>query len=110
MTSDRSENIKIIGVIGAGQMGSGIAHVCALAGYHVKLSDVEATRLDNAVQLIDHNLARQVGRGRVSDDRPGRGDPAHQDRHGLRDVRRLRRRHRGGHREAKKSSARSSRS
>ena len=67
MTSDRSENIKNIGVIGAGQMGSGIAHVCALAGYQVRLTDVDAAALDNAVQVIDRNLTRQVGRGVVSD-------------------------------------------
>jgi len=42
MTSDQSTNIKSIGVIGAGQMGSGISHVCALAGYQVRLTDVEA--------------------------------------------------------------------
>jgi 3-hydroxybutyryl-CoA dehydrogenase len=67
MTSDRSANIKTIGVIGAGQMGSGIAHVCALAGYPVKLSDINAAALDQAVQVVDRNLARQVSRGRVSE-------------------------------------------
>jgi 3-hydroxybutyryl-CoA dehydrogenase len=67
MTSDRSDNIKTIGVIGAGQMGSGIAHVCALAGYEVRLSDLQTAALDNAVQLIDRNLTRQVSRARVSD-------------------------------------------
>jgi 3-hydroxybutyryl-CoA dehydrogenase len=65
MTSDRSEAIKSIGVIGAGQMGSGIAHVCALAGYDVRLSDVESKALEAAMSAIDRNLTRQVGRGHV---------------------------------------------
>ncbi len=67
MTSDQSGNIKIIGVIGAGQMGSGIAHVCALAGYQVRLTDVDPKALDNALQVIDRNLARQVSRGKVGE-------------------------------------------
>ena len=67
MTADRIEKIKTIGVIGAGQMGNGIAHVCALAGYQVKLADIDASALDNAVQVIDRNMSRQVGRGVISD-------------------------------------------
>jgi 3-hydroxybutyryl-CoA dehydrogenase len=67
MTSDRIENIKNIGVIGAGQMGSGIAHVCALAGYTVKLADIDPAALESAVQVIDRNLGRQVGRSVISD-------------------------------------------
>jgi 3-hydroxybutyryl-CoA dehydrogenase len=67
MTSERGNGIKTIGVIGAGQMGSGIAHVCALAGYDVKLSDVEAKALENALAVVDRNLTRQVGRGHVSE-------------------------------------------
>jgi 3-hydroxybutyryl-CoA dehydrogenase len=59
--------IKRIGVIGAGQMGSGIAHVCAFHGIDVKLNDVSGERLDQAVSLIDKNLTRQVQRGKVSD-------------------------------------------
>jgi 3-hydroxybutyryl-CoA dehydrogenase len=55
--------IKTVGVIGAGQMGGGIAHVCALAGYDVLLNDVTAERIDACLSLIDHNLARQVARG-----------------------------------------------
>jgi len=57
--------IKRIGVIGAGQMGSGIAHVCALAGYEVRLADVDQARLDKALQKIGKNLDRQVGSGRI---------------------------------------------
>ncbi len=67
MTSDQSTNIKSIGVIGAGQMGSGISHVCALAGYQVRLTDVDVKALDNALQVIERNLARQVSRGKVSE-------------------------------------------
>jgi 3-hydroxybutyryl-CoA dehydrogenase len=57
--------IKRVGIIGAGQMGSGIAHVCALAGYEVRLADLEQARLDKALEKIRHNLDRQVGSGRV---------------------------------------------
>ena len=59
--------IKTVGVIGAGQMGSGIAHVCALAGYDVLLHDLDSARIDAAVTLIDHNMARQVGRGIITE-------------------------------------------
>ncbi|MCC7168664.1 MAG: 3-hydroxybutyryl-CoA dehydrogenase [Rhodospirillales bacterium] len=59
--------IHTIGVIGAGQMGSGIAHVCALAGYKVKLVDVSPDRLKAGVGVIDKNLARQVSRGKVAE-------------------------------------------
>ncbi|MGH6955747.1 MAG: 3-hydroxyacyl-CoA dehydrogenase NAD-binding domain-containing protein, partial [Caulobacteraceae bacterium] len=55
--------IKRIGVIGAGQMGGGIAHVCALAGYEVRLNDVAPARIEESLKTIDRNLTRQVGRG-----------------------------------------------
>ena len=58
-------DISSIGVVGAGQMGNGIAHVCALAGYDVMMTDISADALDKAVALIDRNIARQVGRGKV---------------------------------------------
>ncbi|SDH44668.1 3-hydroxybutyryl-CoA dehydrogenase [Alloyangia pacifica] len=58
--------IKSIGVIGAGQMGNGIAHVMALAGYEVRLSDVSQESLDAAVELITRNLDRQVSREKIS--------------------------------------------
>ena len=60
--------IKTIGIIGAGQMGSGIAHVCALAGFDVRLSDVDAAALERARGNIDKNIARQVARGKVTED------------------------------------------
>ncbi|GIK50458.1 MAG: 3-hydroxybutyryl-CoA dehydrogenase [Hyphomonadaceae bacterium] len=54
--------IRTVGVVGAGQMGNGIAHVCALAGYDVLLHDADAARIDAAIGTIDKNLRRQVGR------------------------------------------------
>lgn len=58
--------IKTIGVIGAGQMGNGIAHVCALAGYEVRLHDAAERRIDEALATIRHNMTRQVSRGMVN--------------------------------------------
>ena len=58
--------IENIGVIGAGQMGSGIAHVCVLAGYEVFLSDVSKEALEKGVAAIDHNMERQVARNKLS--------------------------------------------
>ena len=55
--------IKSVGVIGAGQMGSGIAHVCALAGYDVLLHDVSEDKIASGLSLIERNLSRQVVRG-----------------------------------------------
>jgi 3-hydroxybutyryl-CoA dehydrogenase len=61
-------DIKTIGVIGAGQMGNGIAHVAALAGYDVFLSDVSGDQLALARAAIEKNLTRQAGRGLIKDD------------------------------------------
>ena len=58
--------IERIGIVGAGQMGNGIAHVCALAGYDVILTDVSRDALDDAVTLIGRNLDRQVSREKVT--------------------------------------------
>jgi 3-hydroxybutyryl-CoA dehydrogenase len=57
-----------IGVIGAGQMGNGIAHVCALSGFQVLLNDVAADRISEGLATISGNLARQVSRQRISDE------------------------------------------
>jgi len=57
--------IATVGVIGAGQMGGGIAHVCALAGYDVLLNDLSQERIDQGLQAIDKNLSRQVARGLI---------------------------------------------
>jgi len=54
--------IRTVGVIGAGQMGNGIAHVCALAGYDVLLNDADAGRVSAGIDTIRGNLARQVHR------------------------------------------------
>ncbi|MES1197094.1 MAG: 3-hydroxyacyl-CoA dehydrogenase NAD-binding domain-containing protein, partial [Pseudomonadota bacterium] len=54
--------IRTVGVVGAGQMGGGIAHVCALSGYDVLLSDAEPDRIDAALKLVNANMARQVHR------------------------------------------------
>lgn len=59
--------IKTIGVIGAGQMGNGIAHVAALAGYDVVLQDINAQQLDKALETIGGNMARQVARGKITE-------------------------------------------
>jgi 3-hydroxybutyryl-CoA dehydrogenase len=59
--------IKKVGIIGAGQMGSGIAHVVALAGYDVALNDLTKERVDNALALIEKNMMRQLSRGLVKD-------------------------------------------
>src|SRR5690606_22340065 len=61
-------DIKTVGVIGAGQMGSGIAHVCALGGYNVLLHDVSPDRTDQGIAQIEKNMARQVGRGLITDE------------------------------------------
>ncbi len=61
-------NIQSIGIVGAGQMGNGIAHVCALAGYDVTLHDISREALDNAMQLIRRNLERQIARERITPD------------------------------------------
>ena len=60
--------IKSIGVIGAGQMGCGIAHVSALAGYKVQMYDVSKDRIEAALATINGNLARQVSNGKLGDD------------------------------------------
>jgi 3-hydroxybutyryl-CoA dehydrogenase len=59
-------NIRKIGVIGAGQMGNGIAHVCALAGYDVLLNDVSRERIEAGLATINGNMTRQVASGRIS--------------------------------------------
>jgi 3-hydroxybutyryl-CoA dehydrogenase len=61
-------NIKKVGVIGAGQMGNGIAHVAALAGFDVLLSDVAEDRIKSALATIDGNLKRLVAKSALTDD------------------------------------------
>ena len=59
--SERPKGEKTIGVIGAGQMGAGIAHVCALAGYDVVLDDINKDALAKALGLIDRIVSEPVG-------------------------------------------------
>jgi 3-hydroxybutyryl-CoA dehydrogenase len=61
-------NIKTVGVIGAGQMGNGIAHVCALAGYSVMMNDVSADRIKAGMATINGNMTRQVAKKAISED------------------------------------------
>ncbi len=58
--------IKKIGVVGAGQMGNGIAHVLAQAGYEVLLNDLGQENLDNAMESITQNLDRQVSKNKTT--------------------------------------------
>ncbi|MBV5269400.1 MAG: 3-hydroxybutyryl-CoA dehydrogenase [Afipia sp.] len=60
--------IKTVGVIGSGQMGNGIAHVAALAGFNVVLNDVSADRLKSAMATINGNLSRQVARKTITEE------------------------------------------
>ena len=60
--------IKSIGIVGAGQMGNGIAHVMALAGYDVLLNDISQESLDVALARMNKNLDRQVSRELISAD------------------------------------------
>jgi 3-hydroxybutyryl-CoA dehydrogenase len=60
--------IRKVGVIGAGQMGNGIAHVCALAGYDVLLNDMTRERIEGALATINGNLARQVKSGKITEE------------------------------------------
>ncbi len=60
--------IRTIGIIGAGQMGNGIAHVAAVAGFEVKLHDLAEERINAALATIDGNMARQVAKGAIGDE------------------------------------------
>jgi len=60
-------DIQTIGIVGAGQMGNGIAHVMSLAGYDVMLSDISEDALTSAMDLMRGNMARQVGRGKIAE-------------------------------------------
>ncbi len=70
-TGDSME-IRSVGIVGAGQMGNGIAHVFALAGYDVLMNDISADSLEKAIATIDKNLERQASRGKITEaDRVG---------------------------------------
>lgn len=59
-------SIQSIGVVGAGQMGNGIAHVLSLAGYDVMLSDISDDALTNAMTIMAGNMDRQVSREKIT--------------------------------------------
>jgi 3-hydroxybutyryl-CoA dehydrogenase len=61
-------DIKTIGIVGAGQMGNGIAHVMALAGYEVALNDISGEALEKAMDAIRRNMDRQVSREKIGQD------------------------------------------
>jgi len=67
-TAGQMNEIESVGVIGAGQMGNGIAHVAALAGYRVHLNDVAVDRIEAGLATITGNMARQVSSGRITDE------------------------------------------
>ncbi len=60
--------IRKIGIIGAGQMGIGIAHVVALSGYEAALSDLDKDKVEAAIEVISNNLSRQVSSGKISNE------------------------------------------
>jgi len=62
------DRLRRIGVIGAGQMGGGIAHVCALAGFDVAVTDINEEALQRGRRTIERNLARQVARGAIREE------------------------------------------
>ena len=59
--------IKTVGIIGAGQMGSGIAHVCAVAGYNVLIHDQSAEQIEKGIATVNGNMARQVSHGKLDE-------------------------------------------
>ena len=60
-------DIQKIGIVGAGQMGNGIAHVCAVAGYDIILNDISQDMLTKGMDVIEKNMVRQVSRGKLSE-------------------------------------------
>jgi 3-hydroxybutyryl-CoA dehydrogenase len=62
------EPIRKVGIIGAGQMGGGIAHVVALSGYDVAINDLDKDRVDAAIEKIDKNLTRQIASGKITEE------------------------------------------
>ena len=63
-----TRKIETVGIIGAGQMGSGIAHVSALAGFDVLINDISSDRIEKGLATISGNLARQVSSGKISEE------------------------------------------
>ncbi len=68
-----AQSIRKVGIIGAGQMGNGIAHVCSLAGIPVVINDIAAPRLKEALATINGNMSRQVTRKRITEEQKQAG-------------------------------------
>ena len=68
--------IRKVGIIGTGQMGSGIAHVVALSGYDVLLSDLSKERVDKGLEAIGKNLSRQIASGKITEEESKQALPA----------------------------------
>ena len=68
-----AQSIRKVGIIGAGQMGNGIAHVCSLAGMPVVVNDIAAPRLKEALATINGNMSRQVSRQRITEEQKQAG-------------------------------------
>ncbi len=64
-----SRTISKVGVIGAGQMGSGIAHVAALSGYSVAINDLKKESYDKGLEAVAKNLARQISKGVITEEK-----------------------------------------
>ncbi len=62
-----SDRISTVGIIGAGQMGGGIAHVAAVAGYRVRLYDISPERIEAGLATINGTMARQVASGKLEE-------------------------------------------
>ena len=60
--------IKKVGIVGAGQMGKGIAHVIALAGYDVMINDASSDALKDVLVSIERNMSRQVKKAIITSD------------------------------------------
>ncbi|MDH6234066.1 3-hydroxybutyryl-CoA dehydrogenase [Mesorhizobium soli] len=77
-----SKSIETVGIVGAGQMGGGIAHVAALAGYKVLMYDISSDRIEKGIATISGNMARQVSAGKLAEDERQKAlshiQPAHQ--------------------------------
>lgn len=61
-------DVKVFGVVGAGQMGNGIAQVAAASGMHVIMNDIKQEFVDNGLRTIEKNLARSVSKGKMTED------------------------------------------
>ena len=60
--------IRKVGIVGAGQMGNGIAHVVTLSGYDVLMNDLNKEKVDSAFDIIDKNMSRQIAAGKITED------------------------------------------